>query len=84
MPVFVFADRPGNRSTQGRRFRVAGWRAALACLALMDAACESDGPDPLSVSVEDGTTGHYGGPCNPDGSCGEGLTCEHHVCKEKD
>ena len=82
--MFVFADRLGNRGGRGHRSRGTGWRLLLVCVALMGAGCESDGPDPLAVSVEDGTSGHYGGPCNPDGSCGEGLICEHHVCKEKD
>lgn len=61
------------------------WRAVapgiLCALALLG-GCESGAPDPLSVSVEDGTQGNYGGPCNPDGTCAEGLVCEHHVCKE--
>lgn len=54
----------------------------LAICVVVGAGCDSKTPDPLSVSVEDGTQGNYGGPCNPDGSCGEGLVCEHHVCKE--
>jgi len=55
---------------------------AVCTVLVLGAGCDSDTPDPLTVSVEDGTPGHYGGPCNPDGSCGEGLVCEHHVCKE--
>ena len=45
------------------------------------AACDK-GPGPLGVSKEDGSSGHYGGPCNPDGSCDKGLVCDHHVCVE--
>ena len=62
---------------RGRRMR-----PLLAALVVVVAACDSSTPDPLSVDVEDGTPGHYGGPCNEDGTCGPGLVCEHHVCKE--
>ncbi len=57
--------------------------AVAACVAafVVLAGCDSNTPGPLSVSVEDGTPGHYGGPCNPDGTCASGLVCEHHVCK---
>lgn len=54
----------------------------LLVLVLVAGCDEGSTPDPLTVSVEDGTQGHYGGPCSPDGSCGPGLVCEHHVCKE--
>lgn len=64
---------------RSRRVVVAMWVLG----ALLAGGCDGGNPDPLSVSVEDGTAGHYGGPCNPDGSCGPGLVCEHHVCKEK-
>lgn len=70
---------------KGRGMAARGWLAASVGLALSAAlviGCDSNTPDPLDVSVEDGTQGHYGGPCNPDGSCGPGLVCEHHVCKE--
>lgn len=66
---------------------VLGCGPRAACVAIcavlaLGAGCDSNTPDPLTVSVEDGTQGHYGGPCNPDGTCGDGLVCEHHVCKE--
>ena len=54
----------------------------LGMLALLG-ACDSGTPDPLTVGVTDGTQGNYGGPCNPDGTCGAGLVCIKHVCKEK-
>lgn len=64
------------------KIRRRGTGPLLAALVLFAAACDSSTPDPLSVDVEDGTPGHYGGPCNADGTCGPGLVCEHHVCKE--
>jgi len=54
--------------------------ALLACAVLLLAGCPDGGTDPLTVDVQDGSQGHYGGPCNPDGSCGAGLECQHHVC----
>jgi len=68
-----------KRSGVGRR--CAQCIAGVGLLALLG-ACDSGGADPLTVSVEDGTPGHYGGPCSPDGNCGDGLACRHHVCVE--
>lgn len=63
------------------RLRRASLPVALLVVAAL-AGCDSTTPSPLAVDVDDGTPGHYGGPCNPDGTCATGLICEHHVCKE--
>lgn len=73
--VETFWGRRGGARRQTRR-----WLACLGALALLGAC--NQGPSPLSVSEKDGTAGHYGGECNPDGSCDKGLVCQHHVCKE--
>ena len=43
--------------------------------AVLSVGCGAPGP-------EMGSGGTYGGPCNADGSCDEGLKCVYHVCKE--
>ena len=48
-----------------------------ACSFLFLGACGPPAP-------EMGQRGTYGGPCQEDGSCGAGLKCVYHVCKDDD